>query len=147
MYMHLIMAAHVVNLIRTANFGLPRFCSVCHYRCSSHQNSSSLPFVHDWTIRIPSSLDAPSTFNTDFKRLKKNAARLILKSPRTGHIPPHLCTLHWLPVDARIKHEMFSLCFGAIISSGPVCLSDLHTLPAVSIVRRQSYTVRAICRH
>ena len=62
------------------------------------------------------------------KRLGKvqiNVARLMLKAPKTEHITPHVRTLHWLPIDVRIKYKLCSLCFGAIISTGPVYLSDL----------------------
>ena len=60
-------------------------------------------------------------------KVQNNAACLILKTPKTDHITPHLCTLHWLPVDARIKYKLCSLCFGVITSSstGHVYLSDL----------------------
>ena len=44
---------------------------------------------------------------------------------KTDHITPHLRTLHWLPVHARIEYKLCSLCFGAITSAGPVYLSDL----------------------
>ena len=37
----------------------------------------------------------------------------------------HLCNLHWLPFDAKIKYKMSFLCFSAITSTGPVCLCDL----------------------
>ena len=59
------------------------------------------------------------------QKVQNNAARLILKAPKTDHITPHLHTLHWLPVDARIKYKLYSLCYGAVTSTGPVYLSDL----------------------
>ena len=63
------------------------------------------------------------------QKVRNIAARLflkaLLKAPRTDHITPHLRTLNWLPIDARIKYKLCSLCFGAITSTGPVYLSDL----------------------
>ena len=49
---------------------------------------------------------------------QNNAVRLIFKAPRTDHITPHLRSLLWLPVDARIKYKISSLCFGAITFTG-----------------------------
>ena len=54
------------------------------------------------------------------QKVQNNAARLILKAPKTDHITPHLHTLHWLPIDSRIKYKLCSLCFGAITSTGPI---------------------------
>ena len=34
-------------------------------------------------------------------------------------------TLHWRPIDARIKYKLCSLRFGAITSTAPVYFSDL----------------------
>ena len=43
----------------------------------------------------------------------------------TFHFTPHLHALNWLPINARIKYKLCSLCFGAITSTGPVYLSNL----------------------
>ena len=77
----------------------------------------------------------------------------VLKAPRpTDHISPHLRTLHWLPIDARINTNVSSLCLGAALtSSGPVYLSDLLKIytpsrQLASIFHRQPYTVHAVCQ-
>ena len=44
---------------------------------------------------------------------------------KTDHIAPHLQTLHWLQVNARIQDKICSLCFNAINSSGPQNLAEL----------------------
>ena len=62
------------------------------------------------------------------QKVQNNAACLILKAPKTDHITPHLCALHWLPFDVRIKYKLCSLCFGAISSTGPVYLSSLFKI-------------------
>ena len=54
------------------------------------------------------------------QKVQNNAAGFILKVPETDHITPYLRTLRWLPIDARIKYKLYSLCFGAITSTGPV---------------------------
>ena len=76
------------------------------------------PF-HDWTFIIRSCLDALCTFSVPseplsllnrLQKVQNNAARFILKVHWTDNITPHLPTLHWLPIDARIKHRLSSLC-------------------------------------
>ena len=79
------------------------------------------------------------------QKLQNNAARLILKAPKTDHITPHLRTLHWLPIDARIKYKLSSLCFGAITSTGPVYLSDLLKIYTPSRQLRSSADIRILC--
>ena len=79
------------------------------------------------------------------QKVQNNAARLILKAPKTDHITPHLRTLRWLPIDARIKYKLCSLCFGAITSTGPVCLSDLREIYTPSRQLRFSADIRILC--
>ena len=81
-------------------------------RCSSHQNSCF--YFH--------------SFMTGLQKVQKNAASLILKAARTDHTTPHLHTLHWLPINARIKCKISSLYFSAITSTGPVYLSNLFMI-------------------
>ena len=79
------------------------------------------------------------------QRVENNVARLILKALKTDHITPHLRTLHWLPIDARIKYKLCSLCFGTIASTGPVYLSDLFKIYAASRHVRSSADIRTLC--
>ena len=76
------------------------------------------------------------------QKVQNNAARLILKAPKTERITPHLRTLHWLPIDARIKYKPCSLSFDAITSTGPVYLSDL---PEIYTPSRQLQSPADIC--
>ena len=79
------------------------------------------------------------------QRVENNVARLILKALKTDHITPHLRTLHWLPIDARIKYKLCSLCFGAITSTGPVYLSDLFKIYTPSRQLRSFADIRILC--
>ena len=74
--------------------------------------------------------------------VQNNAVHLSLKAPKTDHTAPHLCTLHWLPIDARIKYKLCSLCFDAMTSTGPVCLSGLLKIYTPS---RQLQSFADIC--
>ena len=71
---------------------------------------------------------SPQYLLNRLQKVQNNAACLILKAPKTDHITPHLCALHWLPFDVRIKYKLCSLCFGAISSTGPVYLSSLFKI-------------------
>ena len=79
------------------------------------------------------------------QKVQYNAARHILKAPKTDHITPHLRTLHWLPIDVRIKYKLCSLCFGAITSTGLVYLSDLLKIYTPSRQLRSSADIRILC--
>ena len=77
--------------------------------------------------------------------VKYNATRLILNTPMTDHITPHLRTLHWFPVDAKIKYKFCSLCFGAITFTGPVDLSNLLKVYTSSEQLQTSADIRILC--
>ena len=92
------------------------------------------------------------------QKVQNNAARLFLKVPKTDHITPHLQTLHWFPVNARIQYKVCCLCFNAINSSGHQYLTDLLKMyapsrqlrssadtctPCIPSVRTKSYGQRA----
>ena len=79
------------------------------------------------------------------RKVQNNAARLILKAPKTYHITSHFRTLHWLPIDARIKYKLCSVCFGAITSTGTVYLSDLLKIYTPSRQLRSSADIRILC--
>ena len=51
----------------------------------------------------------PQYFINRLQKVQNNAARLILKIPKIDHIMPHVLTLHWLPLDARIQYKICSL--------------------------------------
>ena len=124
--MHLTMTAHIVNLIRTAAFGLCRINSIRHYFSVQATKTLVSAFVLlrlDYCNSVLSG--CPQYLLNRPQKIQNNATRLILKALKTKQITPHLRTLHWLPIDARIRYKIHSLCFGAITSTGPVYLSDL----------------------
>ena len=59
------------------------------------------------------------------QKVQNNAARVILKAPKSDYITTKLRTLHWLLIDTKIKYKLCSLCFGVITSTGPVFPSQL----------------------
>ena len=124
--MHLTTTAHVLNLIRTTNFELRRINSIRHYLSVQATKTLVSAFVLSRLDYCNSLLfGCPPYLLNRLQKLQNNAARLILKAPETDHITPHLRTLHWLPIDARIKYKLFSLYFDTITPPGPVYFSDL----------------------
>ena len=144
--MHLTMTAYVVNLIRTVNFELRCINSIQHYLSVRATNTLVSAFLLSRLDFCNSLLSGcPQYLLNRLQKVQNNAALLILKAPRTDHITPHLHTLHWLPIDARIKYKLCSLCFGAIISTGPVYLSDLLKIYTPSRQLRSSADIPILC--
>ena len=91
--MHLTMTAHVVNLIRTANFELRRINSIRHYLSVQATKTLVSAFVLSRLDYCNSLLfGCPHFLLNKLQKVQNNAARLILKAPKTDHITPHLCT-------------------------------------------------------
>ena len=144
--MHLTMTAHVVNQIRTANFELRRIDSIRHYLSVEATKTLVSAFVLSRLDYCNSLLfGCPQYLLNRLRKVQNNAARLILKALKTDHITPHLRTLHWLPIDARIKYKLCSLCFGTITSTGPVYLSDLLKIYTPPRQLRSSADIRLPC--
>ena len=59
------------------------------------------------------------------QRIQNNAARMVLRVPRSNHITPHLISLHWLPVSARIEYKLSSVCFNCVHGNAPDYLKTL----------------------
>ena len=144
--MHLTMTAHLVNLIRAANFELRRINSIWHYLSVQATKTLVSAFVLSRLDYCNSLIcGCPQYLLTRLQEVQNNAARLILKAPKTDHITPHLRTLHWLSIDARIKYKLCSPCFGAITSTGPVYLSDLLKIYTFSRQLRSSSDIPILC--
>ena len=126
---NLTMHDHVVSMIRTVNLELRRISAIRHLLTVQATQTLVSAFVLSRIDYCNSLLvHCPQSLLQRVQKLQNNAARLVLRVPKSDHITPHLRTLHWLPVDARIKYKIACLCFNAVNSSGPVYLSDLVTL-------------------
>ena len=73
-------------------------------------------------------VNCPAETLDKLQRVQNNAARLVLRVPRSDHISPHLRTLHWLPIEARITYKIALMTYRAINLSGPSYLSDLISI-------------------
>ena len=46
-----------------------------------------------------------------FQKVQNTAAQITLRAPRVEHTLPLLHSLHWLPVQQRIKYKVCSICY------------------------------------
>ena len=68
----------------------------------------------------------PQTLLHGLQVAQNNAARLISRTRREEHITPVLASLHWLPVNQRIKHKCLSMAYkGLYRENAPEYLKQL----------------------
>ena len=69
----------------------------------------------------------PKHLQDRLQRVQNTAARLVTGTPRSAHITPVLCELHWLPVSHRIRYKLALLTFKALHGLAPMYLTELLT--------------------
>ena len=126
---NLSMKDHVSSVIRGVNFELRRISSIRSYLTTEATKTLISAFVLS-RLDYCNSLyvNCPAETLAKLQRVQNNAARLVLRVPRSDHISPHLRTLHWLPVEARITYKIALMSYRAINLSGPSYLSDLISI-------------------
>ena len=73
-----------------------------------------------------------------FQKVQNTAARITLKVPRLAHTSPLLRSLHWLPVQKRIKHKVCSNCYTTLTGASPKYMSELVNVYTPSRCLRSS---------
>ena len=68
---------------------------------------------------------APSTLINKLQRIQSIVAKLITGHGRCEHITPVLKSLHWLPVQQRIKFKTLVLVYKVVNNLAPVYLQEL----------------------
>ena len=84
----------------------------------------------------------PQHLPSTLQKVEKNAARLILRTPKSSHLAPLFHSLHWLPDEQSIEYKLSLLCFDIISDQAPTYLSDLPHLNAPSRQLRSSADTR-----
>ena len=117
---NLSMKDHVANVIRAVNFEIRRISSIRSYLTIDATKTlicafvlSRLDYCNDLFV------NCPAETLIKLQRVQNNAARLVLCVPRRDHITPHLKTLHWLPIEARITYKIALMTYRAIHLTGP----------------------------
>ena len=144
--MHLTIASHVVSLIWITSFEHCHIISLHHYLSVQAPNTLVSAFVLSQLDCCNSLLSGcPRYLLNRLRKVQNNTAHLILKTPRTDHITPHLHTLHWLPINVRIKYKHCSLCVGTITSTDPLYLFYLLKIYSSCRQLRSSANIRILC--
>ena len=124
---HLTMNAHVSNIVRTSYFELRRLASIRGFqtRTATAILVSSLALSR---IDYCNSLLFDSTHHvtSHLQRIQNNAARVVLRLPKSSSITTHLKSLHWLPVKVWSTYKMACLCYHCHSSTEPSFVGDMH---------------------
>ena len=63
--------------------------------------------------------------------VQNTATRVLCRIGKYDHITPVLKSLHWLPVEFRIKHNICLLTFNSLHGHGPEYMSEMLTLRSI----------------
>ena len=130
---HLSLKTHFLNLVRTANFELRRIGSIRSLLTTEATATLVSAFILSRIDYCNSLLSGcPRSLILRLQKVQINAARLILRISKREHISPHLASLHWLPIDARIKYKLACICYNSMSTNSPPYLSDLLTVYTAS---------------
>ena len=123
---HLSLKTHVLNVVRTANFELRRISSIRRLLTTEATATLVSAFILSRLDYCNSLLSGcPRSLILRLQKVQNNAARLILGISKREHISPHLASLHWLPIDSRIKYKLACICYNCMSTNSPPYLSDL----------------------
>ena len=77
------------------------------------------------------------------QRIQNNAARVVLRLPKSSSITTHLKSLPWLPLKVRSSYKIACLCYHCHSSTAPSYVTDmLHRKPLhTRNTRSSSYTM------
>ena len=122
---------------------ISKVCRSCYYHIHDlHHLRRCLPVAVTKTIAtslVSSKLDycnsilynIPNREINKVQSVQNCLARVVTRSPRFCSVTPLLKSLHWLPVQFRIKHKICTLTYKVIHSCQPVYLHNL-AVPRVS---------------
>ena len=153
---HLSLKTHVLNVVRTANFELRRISSIRRLLTTEATATLVSAFILSRLDYCNSLLSGcPRSLILRLQKVQNNAARLILGISKREHISPHLASLHWLPIDSRVKYKLACICYNWVSTNSPPYLSDLLTVYTAArqlrsnsdnfVLRRPS--VRTVCHY
>lgn len=123
---HLSMDAHVASICRAAYFQLHRIAQIKQFL----DRASLECIIHAF---ITTRLDycnailcgAKKDTIKKMQRIQNAAARLLTNTKKRDHITPVLRSLHWLPVEMRIKFKVCVMVFKCLHGLAPAYLREL----------------------
>ena len=131
---HLSLKTHVLNVVRTANFELPRISSIRRLLTTEATATLVSAFILSRLDYCNSLLSGcRRSLILRLQKVQNNAARLILGISKRQHISRHLASLHWLPINSRIKYKLACICYNCMSTNSPPYLSDILTVYTASL--------------
>jgi hypothetical protein len=67
----------------------------------------------------------PSNLLDRLQRIQNTAARIVSRVKKFDHITPVLISLHWLPVEQRIKYKLLTIVYKARNGQAPAYIQDM----------------------
>ena len=120
---------NVLNFVRTADFEFRRISPIRRLLTTEATATLVSAFILsrlDYCNSLPSG--CPLCLILRLQKVQNNATPLILGISKREHISLHLASLHWLPIDYRIKYKLACICYNCMSTHSPPYLSDLLTV-------------------
>ena len=120
---------------------------------NSKQTMNSLPYLDSSTactiatsiVHSKSKLDycnslyykLPKSQLSRLQHIQNSLARTLMKAPKSCHITPILCCLHWLRITERIEYKLLSLTYKVLTTTQPpyifISSSPLNVLAVLAL--------------
>ena len=112
------MNVHINNICRSAYCELRKISSVRHLLTTDATINLVCCYVLSKLDYCNSLLSNLSKYQINkLQKVQNSAARLVYRIKKYEHIQPYLKELHWLPISARIKYKLSSLCYKSLTDS------------------------------
>ena len=136
---------HIMNTCRAAYIELRRISSIHHFLSVDATKTLMCSLVLSKLDYCNSLLSgSPQYLIQLFLKVQNTAARITLRAPRVEHTSPLLHSLHWLPVQKRIKHKVCSICYTTLTGASPKYMSELVNVYTPSRCLRSSSDSRTL---
>jgi len=134
---------HASAVARSCNYHARAICHICHLLTLDLAQTLACSLILSRIDYCNSVLHgAPSSIIQKLQRIQNNAACIVLQAPRRSDVNSLLQTLHWLPVEQRIKLAV--LTFKTQQTSSPQYLSQ-HISLRTSARNTRSSSVPLLC--
>jgi hypothetical protein len=119
---------HVKNVCRNAYLELRKISAIRHFLTTDATKVLICSLVLS-RLDYGNSLLAGSYkyLIAKLEKVQKNAARLITKASKREPSEELFRSLHWLPIQNRIKYKVASICASFFLGTGPAYLGDMLT--------------------
>ena len=143
------MNAHVSYIARTCYFELRRLASIHRFLTSTATailvSAFALSRIDYCNLLL---FGSTRDVTSHLQRIQNNAARVILRLPKSSSITTHVKSLHWIPVKVRSTYKIACLCYHSHSSTAQSYVADMrHKKPLQTCnTRSSSYTMPLLNR-